>query len=153
MYALKWVGTLFRTFAASSPVLRALVYAATLAWPAAASAFTLSVVDQNGTPIPAKTGYRYLIEEDTTQHPKPGALTNNILIFQFHKSWMSPVIAGTDADASLAKWTPDPTKNYIISVVPNFTQDSFGTYFASYNIRATTIQGAHNESNGNAIAA
>ncbi len=103
-----------------------------------AHAFTLSVVDQNGAPV--TVGYRYLIEEDTTQHPEPGTTTNNILAFQFHKSWMPPVISGTDADGSLAAWTPDPTKNYLISVVPNFTQDSYGTYFASYNMAATAIR-------------
>ncbi len=114
-----WWGVVFRRLTTCTVVTGGLL-AGTLG-ASSALAFTLNVVDQNGAAV--TVGYRYLVEEDTTQHPVPGVSTTNILAFQFHKSWMPPVMAGTDADGSLAKWTPDPAKNYIISVVPNFTQD------------------------------
>lgn len=145
-----------RALVAAAPAFRALLLASALAWPAAASAFTLNVVDQNGGPavytgyfngtaaLPTPqqnipVGYRWLLEEDVTNHPAPGVSTTNVLAFQFHRSWMPVVASGTDKDVIRLDTLIDAKKHYILSVVPNFVQDQFGTYFASYNMSATTI--------------
>ena len=128
-----------------------------VAWSPDAFAFNLSVVDQNGAPAvytgyfngvtPLATpqpgiaiGYRWLLEEDVTNHPIPGQSTTNVLAFQFHKSWMPVIATGTNKDVARLNTLINPAKYYIISVVPDFVQDSFGTFFASYNMSAVTIK-------------
>ncbi len=86
---------------------------------------------------PPPSGYRWLVEEDATQHPVPGVSSVNILAFQMHRSYMPAVATGTDKD--IAGWQPERGKYYIISVVPDFAQDTYCTYRATYNMSATTI--------------
>ena len=122
-----------------------------------AFAFDLNVVDSNGAPV--TTGYRWLVEEDTTTHAVPGVSAANIQAFQFHASWMPPVATGTEAD--IGSWNPYPAgasaadlkKNYFITVLPNFTQDQYGTYFASYNLSSAPILAAHRDGNNTLIPA
>lgn len=50
-----------------------------------AQAFTLNVVDQNGTPITG--GFRYLVEEDTTHPNTPGVISGMV---RKSSRWASP---------------------------------------------------------------
>jgi len=61
-----------------------------------AGSFVLNVVDPAGAPV---TGFRWLLQEDTTYHPVPGVGGDpDILSFNFHKSYHPPAAeAGTGA--------------------------------------------------------
>ena len=107
-----------------------------LAFGQVASAATINLtVEQSGTTGPglagtatvsSVTGFRYLVEEDTTHKPDlnvPSALKNS-LAFEFHKSH-NPVatdaggigISGTSTGSTATIVVPD-NKNYFISIVP-----------------------------------
>ena len=118
-----------------------------------AKAFNLKVLDSTGADITASgsvngpVGYRWIVEEDVTQHPAPGVSTTNILAFQMHKSYMPVVASGTfgDANTDISKWQPDPSKNYMISVMPDFKNyGSSGSpnFRASYNMSSVTLLAA-----------
>ena len=90
---------------------------------ASAAQITISVEDQNANPV---TGFRYLVEEDTTYKPDvnvPSALLDS-LSFEFHKSH-NPVatdasgegISGSSTGSTALIDVPDG-KNYFVSVVP-----------------------------------
>lgn len=98
---------------------------------ATALGFTLNVVDGNGTPI--TVGYRWLVEEDTTHPVTPGVPDNNSLGVSIHKSYAPVVGKGTSADLSLLN-NPnfiDPTKRYVISVLPDNTYSLGGANVAA----------------------
>ena len=115
-------------------VCMALVIGLSLGQVATAATINLTV-EQSGTTGPGLagtptvtpvTGFRYLVEEDTTYKPTLNTPSVNLdsLSFEFHKSH-NPVatndagqgISGTSAGSSAAIVVPDD-KNYFISVVP-----------------------------------
>ena len=80
-----------------------------------AIALRIKVVDANGQEI--NTGFRWLLQEDTTFHIQPGVQTGHTLSTSFHRSH-APVVASGDSstgDVTL----PDPSKYYYVSVLPN----------------------------------
>jgi len=85
-----------------------------------AHAFTLSVVDEAGVPV---SGFRWLVEEDTTHPVTPGAHVADSLSVSIHKSY-APVVASGSTPGSSAVITTDingvtldPTKRYTITVL------------------------------------
>ena len=93
--------------------------------------FTLQVVDGNGTPIPV--GYRWLVEEDTTHPVTPRVQDNNSLGVNIHNSYAPVAAKGTSAD--LARLNDpnliDPSKRYVISVLPDNTYSMGGANIAA----------------------
>lgn len=81
----------------------------------AAGALTLNVVGSDGVPV---TGYRWLVEEDTTKPVTPGVPANpgTNLSLSFHASYAPVVAKGTSANPTV---NLDPTKRYFVSVLPN----------------------------------
>lgn len=72
--------------------------------PLKAQAFTVSVVDQDGTPV---SGFKWLLEEDNTHLPEPGVhksvaadVKDNTLSISIHKSH-APVVASVASVPSL----------------------------------------------------
>ena len=53
--------------------------------------FTVNVVDESGTTVPA---YRWLLQEDTTYDIKPGMDPADYLAYGFHTSYSPPVATG-----------------------------------------------------------
>lgn len=89
-----------------------------------ASAFTLQVVDPQGNPIP--NGFRWMVEEDTTNWTVPGVSTVNppSIDLDIHKSY-APVVAKGNANAQPATVDTDvngapldASKRYFVSVLP-----------------------------------
>lgn len=78
-----------------------------------ASAFEIHVVNPQGQPV---TGFRWLVEEDTTFRPQPGVTLPSSLGMEFHRSYM-PVIGS--GDSTSARLTVDPLKYYFVSVLPD----------------------------------
>ncbi|MBN2432532.1 MAG: hypothetical protein JXQ27_13735, partial [Acidobacteria bacterium] len=78
---------------------------------------TVHVTGPNGESI---SGFRWLIEEDTTFHPLPGVQDPNSLAYSFHRSYMPLVDKGHAGDSTAIITTPlDPAKYYYISVLPD----------------------------------
>lgn len=112
----------------------AMVVGLSLSQVVSAATITLSVdtsvknVDPTLPPtVEAVSGFRYLVEEDTTYKPDLGVQDFNSLSFEFHKSH-NPVAVGDDGlgisgstltpnDSSVVITVPD-NKNYFVSVVP-----------------------------------
>jgi len=78
-------------------------------------AFTLNVVDGNGNPIPV--GFRWLLEEDTTNVTVPGAQVNNSISLSIHKSH-APVVTKDYSAANPATVNVPSNKRYFVSVLP-----------------------------------
>ena len=90
-----------------------------------ALAFTVNVkeVGALGTAV---TGFRWTLQEDTTQQVDPGTQTQVSISLTFHKS-NDPVIASGECDAASCDVTvPDPAKNYFISVLPYVNSGDLG---------------------------
>lgn len=79
-------------------------------------AFNLNVVDSRGASI---SGFRWLLEEDTTYSVKPGVNAPDNLGEGFHKSYMPVVAKGMSISSGTEIVVPDPSKKYFISVLPN----------------------------------
>jgi hypothetical protein len=79
--------------------------------------FNLTVVGPNNQPI---TGYRWLLEEDTTKPAVPGtpAVPGQSLSVSFHSSYM-PVVANGDNSTPPTGLALDPNKRYFLSVLPD----------------------------------
>ncbi len=63
---------------------------------AVAGNFTLNVVDQQGIPV---SGFRWLLQEDTTFAVEPGVPTADMLSVSFHKSYHPPARRDSGAQA------------------------------------------------------
>ena len=79
---------------------------------------TLTVQEPNGTPV---GGYRWLIEEDTTNHTVPGVPVANSISLDIHNSY-NPVALKGHSDTSVVEIN-DPNlvagRRYFVSVLPD----------------------------------
>ncbi len=83
----------------------------------AAHALTVEVVGPDGAPI--QGGFRYLIEEDATFVHTPNTPSVDILAYNFHRSYMPPVLEGTAAGSStMVDDTSLVADRHFVSVLP-----------------------------------
>ncbi|MFA5042793.1 MAG: SdrD B-like domain-containing protein [Kiritimatiellia bacterium] len=82
--------------------------------PAAALALTVNVTDEAGAPV---SGFRWLVEEDTTTVTVPGAPVADSISLVIHKSYAPVVMTGHTATASAAIDVPDG--RYLVSILPD----------------------------------
>ena len=75
----------------------ALAVLAVMLVPPQLHAFILRVTDTQGNAL--TTGYRWLVEEDTTHLVVPGAMTTNTISLVIHKSYSPVVTNGTTTTA------------------------------------------------------
>ena len=89
-----------------------------------AARFNVNVVDQDGNPV---TGFRWLLEEDTTWDTQPGVHTTDTLALGFHTSH-TPVLQKGETTGSNVLITNVPRggvnkypngRRYYVSVLPN----------------------------------
>jgi len=78
-------------------------------------ALTLEVQDQEGAPV---SGFRWLVEEDTTHLVTPGAEVSDSLAVSIHKSY-APVIAKGHSDTDIADVNVPADRRYMVSVLPD----------------------------------
>jgi large repetitive protein len=121
--------------------------------PVTSLAFEIRVVDPAGQPV---SGFRWLLEEDTTHDPQPGVHqpvvpgdpASNTLAISLHRSH-APVIAKGESAGSTANVTtlsdgatPLPAGRYVVSVLPYFregTPASFTMGGANVDTRTTGV--------------
>ena len=82
--------------------------------PGEAGAFTLRVIDTHGQPV---SGFRWLVEEDTTLPVPPGVQSPDTLSLNIHHVYSPNADNGETADASVEVALPD-TRPYFVSVLP-----------------------------------
>jgi parallel beta-helix repeat protein len=82
---------------------------------AESQAFTLNVVDSTGSPV---SGFRWLVEEDTTLAVTPGALVSDSIAVNIHSSYAPVVEKGYEAGSTATVSVPDTTP-YVVSVLPD----------------------------------
>jgi len=96
-----------------------------LALGSSAFGFTLNVVDSNNDPI--AVGYRWLLEEDTTNLVQPGVPSTTSISVSIGTSYSIPVATGTDNAASLARLDNavilNPARRYVLTVLPDQPPD------------------------------
>ncbi len=80
-----------------------------------AGALTVNVVDPQGTPV---SGFRWLVEEDTTHPVTPGAEVANSLAVSIHKSY-APVVEKGHSDTATAEADIPNDVRYMVSVLPD----------------------------------
>jgi large repetitive protein len=93
-------------------------------------AFTLNVVDRNGSPIVG--GFRYLVEEDSTHLNTPGVPSgdgNRVLSLGIARTSATVVANGREAGSSAVINVPS-SKRYAVSVLPNT---------ATYTVSGTNV--------------
>lgn len=78
-------------------------------------AFTLTVQDKNGNPV---SGFRWLLEEDTTHWVNPGVPVNDSIGVNIHNSY-NPVVDKGHSNSSSATINVPSNKRYYISVLPD----------------------------------
>lgn len=78
-------------------------------------AFTLNVVDADRNPV---EGFRWLVEEDTTNVTVPGARVSDSISMSIHKSYAPVVTKGHSAISSAVIDVP-AAKRYFVSVLPD----------------------------------
>lgn len=81
-----------------------------------AEAFTLNVFDANNNPV---TGFRWLLEEDNTNHTVPGAQVANSISLDIHNSHAPVISKGTSGGSTATIPVPNPAKYYFVSVLPD----------------------------------
>ena len=112
-----------------------------LALGSSAFGFTLDVVDSNNDPI--AVGYRWLLEEDTTNLVRPGVPSTTSISVSIGTSYSIPVATGTDNAASLAQLDNaairNPAKRYVLTVLPD--QPPAGP---SYTLSAVNLAAGQN---------
>jgi hypothetical protein len=110
-----------------------------LAMSLSARAFTVNVVDQDDNPV---SGFKWLLEEDTTHDPQPGvhlpvdndttpgsgAVFNNTLSISLHKSHAPVVASGEEPNLSSTSISPAPGR-YFVSVLPFGDRGEDGTTY------------------------
>lgn len=79
------------------------------------SAFTLTVQDKNGNPV---SGFRWLLEEDTTHWVNPGSPVHDSIGVNIHNSY-NPVVDKGHSNTSSATINVPSTKRYYVSVLPD----------------------------------
>ncbi len=112
-------------------VLGLLLFLGTLS---SAEAFRLSVEDQNGNPV---TGFRWLLEEDTTYDVVPGAIVTDSPGVAIHKSY-APVVSTGHSRTARANIRVPRTKRYFVSVLPD-ADHAMGGVSIKVNQRTATV--------------
>ncbi len=87
---------------------------------------TVKLVGEDGV-TPLAIDFRYTVEEDLTFHPEanpgfPNFADQNVLSFNFHRSYMPVVSTGTGAAGTATVGGLDPAKFYFISVLPSLPE-------------------------------
>ena len=85
--------------------------------------FTLNVVDSNNDPI--AVGYRWLLEEDTTNLVRPGVPSTTSISVSIGTSYSIPIATGTDLDVARLDNAAilNPAKRYVLTVLPDQPPD------------------------------
>ncbi|MHC4616857.1 MAG: multicopper oxidase domain-containing protein [Planctomycetota bacterium] len=78
-------------------------------------AFTLDVEDPQGAPV---SGFRWLLEEDTTHPVTPGAPVADSLAVSIHRSY-APLVAKGHSDTNTADVGVADDRRYVVSVLPD----------------------------------
>ena len=76
---------------------------------------TLTVQEPNGAPV---DGYRWLVEQDTTNQTVPGALVADSIAVDIHNSY-APVVSKGHSDTSIADVNVPSNMRYMVSVLPD----------------------------------
>ena len=107
-----------------------------LALGSSAFGFTLNVVDSNDDPI--TVGYRWLLEEDTTNLVRPGVPSNTSISVSIGTSYSIPVATGTDNDVARLNNPAilNPAKRYVLTVLPDQPPDGPNYTMAAVNLAA-----------------
>ncbi|UCC30499.1 MAG: hypothetical protein JSU86_20160 [Phycisphaerales bacterium] len=95
----------------------------------------IAVTDPAGTPV---SGFRWLLEEDNTNQPVPGALVADSLAVSIHKSHAPVVDAGRTAGAVATVDVPGD-KPYFVSVLPDSGHTMSGARVAAGETQVTVI--------------
>ncbi len=89
--------------------------------PVQAAQFTINVVDQDGTAV---SGFRWLLQQDTSYAVEPGVQTADMLSIGFSRSY-HPIALGTNGAALKGNTDSNslvvgnvPNGNYYLSVLP-----------------------------------
>ncbi|MBI5674686.1 MAG: hypothetical protein HZC48_02500 [Nitrospirae bacterium] len=90
--------------------------------PSGAMAFNLNVVDETGAPV---SGFRWVLEEDTTHPVDPGVPVSDSLAVSIHKSY-APVVTNGKTNGSSATVNVPSTKRYALSVMANASGYTIG---------------------------
>jgi hypothetical protein len=92
-----------------------------------AEAFTLRVVDERGNPV---TGFRWLVEEDTTNVVTPGTFSARTLGVNIHTTY-APVVANGRTTSSSATINVSSAKRYLVSVLPDSDSEGVPRFTAN----------------------
>jgi len=99
-------------------------------------AFNLTVVNETGAAV---NGFRYLVEEDTTQPVSLGVHDPNSLSVNIHRSY-APVVANGQVNSGNTVSVTVPTnKRYVVSVIPNVNQYTVGGANVAINQTAVLV--------------
>ena len=91
-------------------------FMACLVWmPSMVQAFTVNVVDQDGNPV---NGFRWLVEEDTTNVVTPGTFSARTLGVNIHGTY-APVATKGRSSTSSANINVSSDKRWLVSVLPD----------------------------------
>jgi len=93
----------------------ALIVACLVWMPAIVQAFTVKVVDQDGNPV---NGFKWLVEEDTTNVVTPGTFSARTLGVNIHGTY-SPVATKGRSSTSSANINVSSANRYLVSVLPD----------------------------------
>ena len=88
------------------------------------AAFNVTVVGSDSNPV---VGFRYTVEEDTTNLVVPGALVNDSIIMNIHNSYAPVLATGHSGPSDTANITLDGLKRYIVTVIPDSGYGMNGT--------------------------
>lgn len=83
--------------------------------PVTANALTVSVADSDGNPV---SGFRWLVEADTTTVTVPGAMVADSISLAIHKSH-APVVSTGHTDGAEAVIDVPASSRYLVSVLPD----------------------------------
>jgi hypothetical protein len=92
------------------------LFVAYVVWiPSMGQAFTVTVVDQDGNPV---NGFRWLVEEDTTNVVTPGTFSARTLGVNIHGTY-APVVTKGNSSTNSANINVSSSKRYLVSVLPD----------------------------------
>lgn len=106
---------------------------------ASSAALTVSVVDPQGNPV---SGFRWLVERDTTHPVTPGALVADSLSVSIHSSH-APVVARGDEHGSSAVIDVPATERYMLTVQPYTGYTMSGQNIAVGQTDVTVVVNPH----------
>lgn len=109
------------------------VFLSTLVLPSPTQAFTLNVVGSDETPV---SGYRWLLQEDTTYPIVPGMADPDTLSVRFHTSYAPVVTKGHSINPTTIIPVPSD-KRYFVSVLPDANYSIGGAQIAIGQTEAT----------------